>query len=1513
MLYNIYRCLRICAKNTTFAPFLQNLKISIKNMKNLTFLRFCLCAVMFTLFSTSVVWGTSYCGETISSNDGTCNAILTCNSPSANTYVLTVTSDDPNFEGISGDNWYCYTNLGNYHMTDNYTWDATNKVLTFTINSTTVPQMHTCMYLRFNGVEKLFCTIQFQIFDWPSSATCSYEPTPEPSCDTKHFYYVKIGGTAYDHVYMWNSSNTSEENAAWPGVVMSTTVPELSILGASIYEISYEGANYDKVIFNDGGSNQTADLDIKNCKFYMDGTWYNTIEDVEAQMVYFVNTPGWADANVKANIWKNGGAVLGSSEQMHYTGTTTKQGNYKVFYYYNSNLSSYDRIQFHNNGANYSGTKTLEKGNYFNYADDCWYTSIKSLNIDYSSSWHKIDMEWTNKTKTVMTAVASLPTGSTSYQFYIKGGGEEYYRNSGTMTNSNCTNWKMDGASNCWITADVPGDYIFNYDFAENKLSVIYPPYMTSAACSSSTTTTITLAVASTRGTKYHVVDATHGVDQIVTPAAGLITVTGLTPSTEYTFTVTAMDNNDTESVNNASSTCTTMDPPSSVPANREDLTECQVLSVIGTTKYTPMGISNRQGWSGEKGEAVTIGAKGDNNVWCMYDGVASALILHESSNVQLFSKIHFEVWTAEAMTIDFGLLCWLNSVYNEQDGGPGTYQRQTITTTAGSWTTVEYTLTNLTTYAYLANVSHLYFYNLNKKEVYLTNAYFYNDDNTKPVLTSATSNGVSGTDATLTVTATYKGASINTFRVTNTTTGDVYDRTADGSNHITIPDIYPCESYSLSVRAINVYCILSDEEQIIPINGESLAANSPLIRSGMTVSADAVGLPLADAIDNNTASRWASGGSAINVPHWFQIDLGSVRDVTSWKIAWEASCPKDYYLEGSVDGTNYYPLLHETTKPTNASAEASPFNDYDTYTFTAAIGVRYLKVRSITNNTGYGMSIWEMQAYGDCYTASDKPVTTFALLESQELNSMSTAVNATIEVGAYDYATEFDDMYYKLSITPTGGSTTILDNQTATSGLITLADLEPGTEYTVVITARDGNNGNLADNSVTVVFTTLDVDPTICSREGGVGSGQSFAGASPFTAGFAYSVRKGDPGKLLISARIDDTDGEIGRVLLNFHSHSTNGDLYAEVELAAAAEHARAIVDREVTIPVAVAADEYASLSIKFEVGSGVRFTDRMLYNLKDGGCAPEYFDIYHWDDAPVGERTSYAGGNIVLPIRYFRHFDTNWTTISVPFEVERVAVYDETDHMEYPLFPRFHNNSKDVEGYYWLKTFPNWDTDPVEIKNFQATWQQLTVTTDYDGWDGGNISDAEETWLAANVKPAKNTPYAIKFPYADYYETNWVIFYGAAFQTIASDFTGGTSITLTNENYDYDLVKLQCNNTMHPSLALTNIYMLEEGTDLFTRRESQAVPAFESYVIGTHEVQARYSVLRWSGSTPSTTDIDNRPTTADGAGEIFTVSGIRVASFADNEQMEQVLNTLNAGVYVVRVGTQINKVFVR
>ena len=325
-------------------------------------------------------------------------------------------------------------------------------------------------------------------------------------------------------------------------------------------------------------------------------------------------------------------------------------------------------------------------------------------------------------------------------------------------------------------------------------------------------------------------------------------------------------------------------------------------------------------------------------------------------------------------------------------------------------------------------------------------------------------------------------------------------------------------------------------------------------------------------------------------------------------------------------------------------------------------------------------------------------------------------------------------------------------------------------------------------------------------------------------------------------------------------------------------------------------------TIKLVLEGAANVRQTDVHYYDFTGSGeCAPDFFDIYHHDDvaaAPEGAQTSFVGGVIMQPIRYFRHYDnSDWTTVCVPFNVSKVTVYDTEDKRDYSLFPRFNNGTNDVEGYYWLKTF----SEALPITSFESAWEQLTV----------NTAESDPDVLTTLVKPAKNTPYIIAFPDGNgYYTTNWVVFHGAAGQTIDSEFTGRSSIALT-DGYDFSKVQLQGNNTMHQSSTLTNIYTIDEGDDYFTRK-TVAVPAFEAYVIGTAQVQASYAAVRYRGGQSVPTGVDNLPSTADMQGSIYTATGVRVASFAGRDAMEHCLNHLSTGVYVVYTQSQVNKIVI-
>ena len=96
------------------------------------------------------------------------------------------------------------------------------------------------------------------------------------------------------------------------------------------------------------------------------------------------------------------------------------------------------------------------------------------------------------------------------------------------------------------------------------SISDVNPPVMGTASLSGTPSyDRVNIAVAGTDEedgavTQFHVVDATHGVDQSQTAEAGVITVTGLDAQTSYTFTITALDAAGNESANSVNVAVTT-------------------------------------------------------------------------------------------------------------------------------------------------------------------------------------------------------------------------------------------------------------------------------------------------------------------------------------------------------------------------------------------------------------------------------------------------------------------------------------------------------------------------------------------------------------------------------------------------------------------------------------------------------------------------------------------------------------------------------------------------------------------------------------------------------------------------------------------------------------------------------------------------------------------------------------------------------------------------------------------
>ena len=97
---------------------------------------------------------------------------------------------------------------------------------------------------------------------------------------TSHTYYFN-NASAWGNVYAyaWKTADGST-NAAWPGVKMNQAK-------GAIYSLAI-GTAFDKVIFNDGSSNQADDLSLASATPYWDGDSWEAAPDVNADTEYYL-------------------------------------------------------------------------------------------------------------------------------------------------------------------------------------------------------------------------------------------------------------------------------------------------------------------------------------------------------------------------------------------------------------------------------------------------------------------------------------------------------------------------------------------------------------------------------------------------------------------------------------------------------------------------------------------------------------------------------------------------------------------------------------------------------------------------------------------------------------------------------------------------------------------------------------------------------------------------------------------------------------------------------------------------------------------------------------------------------------------------------------------------------------------------------------------------------------------------------------------------------------------------
>jgi cysteine-rich repeat protein len=145
---------------------------------------------------------------------------------------------------------------------------------------------------------------------------------------------------------------------------------------------------------------------------------------------------------------------------------------------------------------------------------------------------------------------------------------------------------------------------------------------------------------------------------------------------------------------------------------------------------------------------------------------------------------------------------------------------------------------------------------------------------------------------------------------------------------------------------------------------GGTVCASNALARTAAAASTNEnATLVPSNAIDGNAGTRWSSS-FADN--QWLQVDLGTSRYIDRISLAWEGASAADYRVELSPDANNW-----TTAKSFTGGSGART----DTLTgLTAHVG-RYVRMYSTKRSTPWGVSLWELQVFGDnsplCNTVS--------------------------------------------------------------------------------------------------------------------------------------------------------------------------------------------------------------------------------------------------------------------------------------------------------------------------------------------------------------------------------------------------------------------------------------------------------------------------------------------------------------------------------------------------------------
>lgn len=117
--------------------------------------------------------------------------------------------------------------------------------------------------------------------------------------------------------------------------------------------------------------------------------------------------------------------------------------------------------------------------------------------------------------------------------------------------------------------------------------------------------------------------------------------------------------------------------------------------------------------------------------------------------------------------------------------------------------------------------------------------------------------------------------------------------------------------------------------------------------------SVESARYPASAAIDGDLATRWSS---VYADPQWLVIDLGEVRHITRVVLRWETAASRQFSVSVSESPDGPWEGVHD--QPRGNGGNYSIVGLHAT--------ARYVRVSSTARTTGFGISLFEVEVYGD-------------------------------------------------------------------------------------------------------------------------------------------------------------------------------------------------------------------------------------------------------------------------------------------------------------------------------------------------------------------------------------------------------------------------------------------------------------------------------------------------------------------------------------------------------------------